>query len=256
MTRATNSGDRIRSGLLTNEQAAGIRERMPFGPPYVPFALELANELSINYLTVCNIAAGLSYKRPKACPPNHPLRLALNTRNAERQRIRGQVKLATRKAIGDAQNWRCVYCDADITGRKSSIDHITPVSQGGTSEITNLQLLCRRCNSSKGDRNDEEYRAELARRAEYVERLDADARRVGFSSHAAYQAFEECPCHHYGCPPGCPSCEMCAHPPGEPEVINCPVGEFGIEQCLIREQCRSSQDCQDPAGKLRYADVT
>lgn len=30
------------------------------------------------------------------------------------------------------------------------IDHIMPVVEGGTNHIDNLQLLCRRCNRSKG----------------------------------------------------------------------------------------------------------
>jgi hypothetical protein len=42
---------------------------------------------------------------------------------------------------------RCVRCGAreDLT-----IDHIVPVSKGGTDWIVNLQVMCRSCNSKKG----------------------------------------------------------------------------------------------------------
>ena len=43
----------------------------------------------------------------------------------------------------------CVLCG---TKDKLTIDHIHPVSKGGGDEISNLQILCRSCNSKKGAR--------------------------------------------------------------------------------------------------------
>jgi hypothetical protein len=52
----------------------------------------------------------------------------------------------TRKAVFDRAGEQCVSCGsyADL-----EIDHIVPVSKGGTSDAANLQALCRRCNRRK-----------------------------------------------------------------------------------------------------------
>lgn len=46
-------------------------------------------------------------------------------------------------------NYRCLAC-----GKKKSLtaDHVIPVSRGGSNDISNIQPLCKRCNSSKGTR--------------------------------------------------------------------------------------------------------
>lgn len=44
---------------------------------------------------------------------------------------------------------RCNMCGitTDLT-----IDHIKPLSKGGTNDIKNIQILCRQCNSAKGNK--------------------------------------------------------------------------------------------------------
>ena len=46
-------------------------------------------------------------------------------------------------------NFQCVYCGSKD---KIQIDHIWPLSKGGTNHIDNLQPLCRFCNYSKHDK--------------------------------------------------------------------------------------------------------
>jgi len=43
--------------------------------------------------------------------------------------------------------FRCVECGSE---EKLTIDHIKPVSKGGTDDLSNLQILCKSCNSRKG----------------------------------------------------------------------------------------------------------
>jgi hypothetical protein len=50
----------------------------------------------------------------------------------------------------------CAYCE-DTDG-PFQIDHIVPVTRGGSNEIGNLCVACKPCNSSKGDRLLSEWR--------------------------------------------------------------------------------------------------
>lgn len=45
----------------------------------------------------------------------------------------------------------CLHC-GEKNVKLLSIDHIKPVSKGGDDHISNLQILCRSCNSSKGNK--------------------------------------------------------------------------------------------------------
>ncbi len=52
-----------------------------------------------------------------------------------------------RKVVFERDGYKCVECgDFD----NLSIDHITPIREGGDSDTSNLQTLCMSCNSSKG----------------------------------------------------------------------------------------------------------
>ena len=235
--RRSNHSKYRKSRRITDEEAAAIRERLPVEPPWATEADYeiIASEFNINWKTVANIAMGTSYRRVKACPPGHPLRLELNAVNAAKERIR-YLGRKHRKAVGDAQGWLCTYCRREISGpRQASLDHIIPIERGGTSDRDNLQMLCSRCNYSKNDRTHDEYVAILQRSAQrqgesiptLIEKRKAEAR------------FLRCPCHHYGCPPGCSGCDMCGHQPNAPKSLVCPNDEFGgVTPCGTPAKCR------------------
>lgn len=55
-----------------------------------------------------------------------------------------------RKFIYSRDGYKCVICGEDRI-HLLSLDHILPKSKGGSSDIKNLQTMCRNCNGEKGD---------------------------------------------------------------------------------------------------------
>lgn len=47
---------------------------------------------------------------------------------------------------------RCIYCGATSKDAKLQVDHVIPVSRGGTNEMGNLVVACQPCNIGKGKR--------------------------------------------------------------------------------------------------------
>lgn len=72
--------------------------------------------------------------------------------------LRKPIPSWAKKAVFYRDRGICVYCKKDLSGllnisNKYHIDHIVPLSKFGLNDISNLQLLCETCNTSKGCRN-------------------------------------------------------------------------------------------------------
>lgn len=48
-------------------------------------------------------------------------------------------------------NRRCVYCATPLNPEHATLDHVHPVSRGGTHAPGNLVIACFHCNQLKGD---------------------------------------------------------------------------------------------------------
>lgn len=57
-----------------------------------------------------------------------------------------------RHETAEGGKYRCKQCNQLFTPDELTIDHITPWSKGGRTVLSNAQLLCRPCNSQKGNR--------------------------------------------------------------------------------------------------------
>lgn len=83
-------------------------------------------------------------------PPSEEIeRYVERTRQPRSQNKKKFVPEYLRWEVWERDNFTCKDCGAR---RDLTVDHIYPESAGGPTEPSNLQTLCRRCNSKKGAR--------------------------------------------------------------------------------------------------------
>lgn len=56
----------------------------------------------------------------------------------------------------------CEYCGTPLTVHNATVDHVRPLSAGGSSKLRNCVLACKRCNGRKGSLTREQFIALLA----------------------------------------------------------------------------------------------
>lgn len=96
-------------------------------------------------------------ERWKAKNPDAVRVIGVRSSSRRRARERGAAGDFTQADIDDIrmlQKGRCAECRHK---KRLEIDHIIPLSKGGTNARTNLQLLCRSCNARKNARDPIEW---------------------------------------------------------------------------------------------------
>lgn len=74
-----------------------------------------------------------------------------------RRRMQAGKRLAPGSIKDVICDEQCFYCNAYVEYSKRTIDHLTPLSRGGTHTVDNLVMSCGSCNSSKHNLTYEEY---------------------------------------------------------------------------------------------------
>lgn len=76
--------------------------------------------------------------------------------NEQKRAAGGTYSAADISILRRRQNDRCAYCGESVQGF-GEIDHMMPVSRGGTNSIENLILACRTCNRDKTNKTAAEF---------------------------------------------------------------------------------------------------
>lgn len=94
----------------------------------------------------------------------NPEKARTNLRNvkAKRKNVSGSHTAQDVAMIHRAQQGKCACCHIPLKD-KFHVDHIIPVSRGGTNERRNLQILCVACNLAKGARDPIDHMRSLGR---------------------------------------------------------------------------------------------
>ena len=87
-----------------------------------------------------------------------PLRLHTDPKCRAPNMVRKKLSTRVRFEVLRRNKFCCSYCGkAAVDGYRLVIDHIKPVSKGGTNDIDNLTASCDDCNSGKGTADIDSY---------------------------------------------------------------------------------------------------
>lgn len=89
---------------------------------------------------------------------DHPLVMRAIVARRRSLRLKAEGRYTNRDVLSllAAQNGRCKSCGRDICCG-FEVDHVIPLTRGGSNWPANLQLLCQACNRSKSNKLPEEW---------------------------------------------------------------------------------------------------
>lgn len=79
------------------------------------------------------------------------------TETKELRNISRQISAVTERRVLRRDNYICQMCHKPIPDNEVNFDHIIPWSKGGSSDESNIRLLCENCNKSRGNSFEEQY---------------------------------------------------------------------------------------------------
>lgn len=81
---------------------------------------------------------------------------------AKREKVEGKFTKEDIEQILKLQKNKCAYCKCNVS-KTRHIDHIMPLSKGGTNWRNNLQILCPKCNLTKNAKDPIKFAQEIGK---------------------------------------------------------------------------------------------
>lgn len=123
------------------------------GLPVLKLVVKTESELEdvISFIKAFRDSMPLPEIKAQPAEPQVPVAFDISRMPAVKDRLprREAIPRAVQREVWQRDGGRCVECS---TREKLCFDHIVPFSRGGSNTVRNLQLLCERCNLSKGNR--------------------------------------------------------------------------------------------------------
>ena len=79
------------------------------------------------------------------------------TETKEKRNISRNISSVTQRRVLRRDNYICQICNKPIPDNEVNFDHIIPWSKGGSSDESNIRLLCESCNKSRGNNFEDQY---------------------------------------------------------------------------------------------------
>ena len=93
----------------------------------------------------------------------HKRKMYKQRRRAAEANAEGEFHSDDILKIFDMQRGRCGICSKKRKLKEMHVDHIEPLSRGGSNWPKNLQMLCKKCNLSKSSKDQIDFMRELGR---------------------------------------------------------------------------------------------
>ncbi len=123
------------------------------GFPALKLAVKTEAELAdtVSFIKAFRDSMPLPEVNSQPAEPQAPVPVDVSRMPAvkEQPARREAIPRVVQREVWQRDGGRCVECG---TREKLCFDHIVPFSRGGSNTVRNLQLLCERCNLSKGNR--------------------------------------------------------------------------------------------------------
>lgn len=108
------------------------------------------NKIGLKYVVLFNQEKGLIKVFVDEIEPLTII--PLEYQKKENKNKRSSIPPKLRHKVLKRDRYTCQACGARAPDVELEVDHVVPVSRGGTDDLSNLKVLCRDCNIGKGNK--------------------------------------------------------------------------------------------------------